>query len=155
MILPMLHFSWTFAGYPKAITSAMQTLSVCLNCSITIPSNLHVSALDAQDITWSRIILGVIEEVDNAIINQDYSLTLTDVGRIDATSYFAMATNTEGMANGPQVELVVIEKPCESILYLVFYQAYIIELIECHMHIHNAHHTLPRLYIAFSQLSVW
>lgn len=120
MILPMIHFFWMYAGEPKAITFAVQMLSVCLNCSITIPSNLHVSALDAQDVTWFRIILGIIEELKNAVINQDYSLTLTDVVRSDAATYVAKATNTEGMANGAQVELVVIKKPCESILYLPF-----------------------------------
>lgn len=111
----MNHLFWAYAGIPKAIMTAPQMLSVCLDCSLTIPSNLHVSALNAQDITWSRITLGVIEEVENAVINQDYGLIMTDVIRSDAATYVAKATNTEGAANGASVELVVIEKPCESV----------------------------------------
>ena len=107
---------WLNVGVPKAITTDAQILPVCLDCAINIPSNLHVSALDAQEVVWFRIKQGVTEQVGNAKINADYSLSMTHVTRGDAATYFAQATSTDGAAaNGPQVELMVIKKPCEPI----------------------------------------
>ena len=90
----------------------------CLGCSISLPSNIRVSALDAQDIVWSRIKQGVTEQLDNFEINPDYSLTMTNLVLSDSGTYFATATNVEGAINGPSVQLTVIEKPSESFVCL-------------------------------------
>ena len=100
------------------MTAEAQILPVCLDCTINIPSNLHVSALNAQEVIWFKISQSVMEELENAQINSDYSLTLTHVKKSDGATYFAQATNTdEESINSPQVDLMVIEKPCEK-LYL-------------------------------------
>lgn len=77
------------------MTTEAQTLIVCLDCTVNIPSNLRVSALDAQEVVWFRIKESVKEQVENAQINADYSLTLTHVRRSDDATYFARATNTD------------------------------------------------------------
>ena len=69
-----------------------------------------------QDIVWSRIKLGVTEQVEDSEINPDYSLTMTNVGRGDTGTYFATAANTEGTINGPPVELEVIKKPSKAVV---------------------------------------
>ena len=97
------------------VTTDAQTLFVCLDCTVNIPSNLRVSALNAQEVIWFRIKESVTEQVENAQINPDYSLTLTHVRRSDDATYFAQATNTDGASmNSPQVDLMVIEKPGEK-----------------------------------------
>ena len=100
---------------PREITAEPQTLTVCLGCSVDIPSYLHVSALNAQEIVWFKLeTTGGLQPVENPVINSDYSLTLTDVGRDDATGYVAMATNADGdERNGPLVTLEVIQMPRE------------------------------------------
>ena len=90
----------------------------CLGCSINLPSNIRVSALDAQDIVWSRIKQGVTEQFDNFEINPDYSLTMTNLVLGDSGTYFVTATNIEGAINGPSVQLTVIKKPSESLVCL-------------------------------------
>ena len=106
---------WLNAATPKIMTTEAQTLAVCLHCTINLPSNLHVSALNAQEVIWFRIKQSVTEQVENAQINADYGLTLTHVERSDGATYYAQATNTDGEPiNSPQVDLVVIEKPGEE-----------------------------------------
>ena len=94
------------------MTTEAQTLPVCLHCTINIPSNLHVSALNAQEVIWFKISQSVTEQVENAQINADYSLTLTHIKKSDGATYYARATNTDGEStNSPYVDLMVIEKP--------------------------------------------
>ena len=108
-------FFWLNAGTPKIMTTEAQTLSVCLHCTVDIPSNLHVSALNAQEVIWFRIAQSVTEELENAQINSDYSLTLTHIEKSDGATYFVRATNTNGeSAISPHVNLMVIKKPGEK-----------------------------------------
>ena len=116
----MTSFFLPHAGFPKVITTEEHTVFACLGCTVSLPSNIRVSALDAQGIVWSRIKQAVTEKLNNNEINPDYSLTMTNLVRGDTGTYFATATNVEGAINGPSVQLTVIEKPSESLCVLPF-----------------------------------
>ena len=117
IFLQLVFIFWLNAGTPRTVTTEAQKLLVCLDCTVNIPSNLRVSALNAQEVIWFRVKESVKEQVENGQINSDYSLTLTHVRRSDHATYYARATNIDGeSANSPQVDLMVIEKPGEKFI---------------------------------------
>ena len=94
-------------------------MSVCLGCTVKLPSNLHVSALDAQKIVWHRITQVHNELIENPHINPDYSITMTNVGRGDSGTYYASAIikgSNRIPVKGAKVELLVFMKPCEELM---------------------------------------
>lgn len=104
-----------FAGEPLAISTVTLPMSACVGCMVVLPSSLRVSAIGAQTVKWSAAMNGVSKDLEDAVINADYSMTLVNVERTDTGTYLATGSNNQGVVNGAHVELMVLERPGEYV----------------------------------------
>ena len=103
------------AGEPRAISAMPLPKSTCMGCTVIIPSNLRVSAIGSQVVTWSVAKVEEITVLEEPMTDADHNLILVNVQKTDEGTYYATGSNSEGNENGASVTLAVVEQPGENV----------------------------------------
>ena len=92
-----------------------------MGCTVIIPSNLRISAIGSQMVTWS-VAKGTLTVLEDTMTDAKHNLILVNVQKTDEGTYYATGSNSEGSENGPSVTLAVAEEPGENIyIYKLVY----------------------------------
>ena len=113
------------AGDPRAISAMPLSMSTCMECAVIIPSNLRISAIGSQMVTWSVAKKGEITVLQDTVTDADHNLILVNPQKTDEGTYYATGSNSEGSENGASVTLAVAEEPGEYIyIYIYIFRNY-------------------------------
>ena len=89
-------------------------MNACVGETVFLPSFFPVSPLGNNEVAWSKASGSLIIPAENGVTTANYSYKIINVNMSDVGTYRAgVKAPHQNLEYGPQIMLVVKEKPCK------------------------------------------